>query len=98
MKSLRGFEITSPYEEKVQSFLESIDAVDTSIEWGWNTAIIGQEDAPDEFQGFGYTILAPEELHQFSNLLGVELVYVDEPLQAETVQSLGLWQYIEETG
>ncbi|KAM3116316.1 hypothetical protein [Phormidesmis sp. 146-33] len=96
MKSLRGFEVTSPCEEKVQSFLESIDAIDISIEWGWNTVIIGHEDDPDEFQGFGYTTLSSEELSQFANLLNVELIYVDEPLEAETVQSLGLLKYIEE--
>ena len=98
MKNLRGFEVSSPDEEKVQSFLKSIDAVDTAIESGWNTVIMGQEDDPDEFQGFGYTTLSPEELNRFSHLLGVELVYVDEPLTTETARSLGLWQYVEEAG
>jgi hypothetical protein len=96
MKCLREFEVTSYHEEKVEAFLESVNAVDTSIEWGWNTVIVGREDEPDEFQGFGYTTLSPEEIRQFANLLGVELAYVDEPLEAETAKSLGLWKYIEE--
>ncbi|KAM3091278.1 hypothetical protein ACKFKG_26200 [Phormidesmis sp. 146-35] len=90
MESLRGFEVTSPSEEKVQLFLERIDAVDTSIEWGWNTAVIGHEDDPDEFQGFGYTSRSPEELNQVATLLDVNLVYIDEPLEAETARILGL--------
>ncbi|WP_448596898.1 hypothetical protein [Thermoleptolyngbya sp.] len=98
MKSLRGFEVTHLYEEKVQSFFDSVNAIDTSIEWGWNTVIKGHEDDPDEFQGFGYTTLSPEELNQVATSLGVELVYVDEPLDAETVQSLGLWEYVEAAG
>lgn len=96
MKSLREFEVTSFHEERVEAFLESVDAVDTSIEWGWNTVIVGREDEPDEFQGFGYTTFSPEELSQFADFLGVELVYVDEPLDSEMVQSLELWQYIAE--
>lgn len=90
MKSLRGFEVTSPSEEKVKLFLERVDAVDTSIEWGWNTVVIGQEDDPDEFQGFGYTILSPEELNQAATLLDVNLAHIDEPLDNETARTLGL--------
>lgn len=96
MKSLREFEVTHLYEEKVQSFLDSVNAIDTSIEWGWNTVVKGHEDDPDEFQGFGYTTFSPEELTQFADLLGLELAYVSEPLDAETVRSLGLWEYVEE--
>lgn len=95
MKSLRGFEVTHLHEEKVQLFLDAVHAIDASIEWGWNTVIKGHEDDPDEFQGFGYTTLSPEELNQVATSLGVELAYVDEPLDAEMIQSLGLLEYIE---
>ena len=96
MKSLRGFEIANASEQRVQTFLDKINAVEPSIESGWNTTIIGHEDDPDEFQGFGYTTLTPEELNQYANDLNVELVFVDEPLTPETVQSLGFCKFIEE--
>jgi len=96
MESFREFEVASFHEERVEAFLESVNAVDTSIEWGWNTVIIGREDEPDEFQGFGYTTLPLEEIKQFADFLGVELVYVNVPLEAEEAKSLELWKYIEE--
>jgi hypothetical protein len=96
MKSLRGFEVTSLYEARVEAFLKAVDAVDTAIDWGWNTVVVGHENDPDEFRGFGYSTRSPEELRQCTDQIEVELAYVDEPLPSETVRSLGLWQAIEE--
>lgn len=94
MKSLREFEVASLYQTKVEAFLKAVDAIDTVIEWGWNTVVVGHEDDPDEFQGFGYSTRSPEELRQYAKQIEVELVHVDEPLPPEMVQSLGLWHFI----
>jgi len=88
--NLRQFQVNGSCEKEVQVFLDTVKAIQPTVEWGWNTLEPGCENNPQEVQGFGYTNLPLKHLNRLADFLELQLVYVSENLQPETVRALQL--------
>jgi hypothetical protein len=74
------FQIEGSDQNTLSHFFQAVQAVDTSLEWGWNRAVIGHEDDPPLCMGFGFTPWTVTELQGLAHRKGIDLVYVEEDI------------------
>lgn len=72
-----SFEIQHKSEAVVESFFQLVQAKNISLEWGWNTVVIGHEDDQNLYQGFGQCYLPKEQLFDLAQAKGIELLHAE---------------------